>query len=257
MHKETVILLCCHAPIVRSNESAACAVDCLAVNLHPLAYLLQTLHSHLWQTAVGLRADIHKQVGVAAGCVHEIMNESLCRLVVLVCNLVAPHAVHCLAGLKRQLADSLTRQACGVLARQVALEHLEVLAVERLRVVVIADKARRLQLMYERILLGQAPVERRVDILIPPAVEPDSVHLAIVGEQLCELVVHELIVAIPVLRLFRSAGAETGASERSILASPVDVRVVEVQTDALTMTLVCQLLHDIALERRSVNDVII
>ena len=111
--------------------------------------------------------------------------------------------------------------------------------------------------MYERILLGQAPVERRIDILIPPAVEPDSVHFAIVGEQLCELIVHELIVAVPVLRLFRAASAKTGASERCVLASPVDVRVVEVQTDALTMTLVGKFLHDVALERRSVNDVIV
>ena len=88
--------------------------------------------------------------------------------------------------------------------------------------------------MDKRILLRQAPVERRIDILIPPTVKPDSVHFTIVGEQLCELVVHKLIIAIPVLCLFRSAGAKTGASERSILASPVDMRVVEVRNSGIT-----------------------
>ena len=46
-------------------------------------------------------------------------------------------------------------------------------------------------------------------------------------------------------------------SRRVVGWSMSDGMTAQLVTDALTMALVCQLLHDIALERRSVNDVIV
>ena len=123
--------------------------------------------------------------------------------------------------------------------------------------VVVANETCRLQTVYERILLRQTPVERRVDVLIPQTVKPDGTHTAIVGEQLCELVVHESIIRVPVLCLLRTSCAQACAAEGCILALPVDVRVIEMNVYALFVTLVSQLFHDVALEGCGVNDVIV
>ena len=92
---------------MRSDEATACAIDGLAVHLHPLAHLLESLHSHFRKTSVRLRADVHEEVGVASGCSYEVMNESGVRLIVLVSDFISPHAVHRLASLKGQTRNLL------------------------------------------------------------------------------------------------------------------------------------------------------
>ena len=111
--------------------------------------------------------------------------------------------------------------------------------------------------MDKGILLGQLPVERRILVLIPPAVKPDGSHLAVVGEQLCQLIVHKLIVALPVAVGIGTSCSSARTAPRSILTPPVDVRVIEMDADALLVALVSKLLNDVALERCGVHDVII
>ena len=98
--------------------------------------------------------------------------------------------------------------------------------------------------MDEGILLGQLPVEVGVLVLVPPAVEPDGTDGAVLGEQLGQLVVHEAVVGGPVTLRVGATRTATGATPRSILALPVDVRVIEMNVYALFVTLVSLLLEN-------------
>ena len=122
---------------------------------------------------------------------------------------------------------------------------------------IVADEAGGLQTMDESILLGQTPVERGVLVLIPPSVKPYSSYLAVIGKEFGELIVHECIVRVPVLLVNGSACTQTCTAKRSVFTLPVDVRVVEVDVDALAVAFVGELLHDVALEWRSVYNVIV
>ena len=129
------------APRARFDGAGLGAVDRLAVGAQPLAHGREALERRRRERSVGLRADVEQQVGAAPGRTDQIADEPLGRLVVLVGDAVAPHAVHRLAGLERQAADLLPREPGGVLARQVALEGLRVLALEGREVVVVDDEA--------------------------------------------------------------------------------------------------------------------
>ena len=163
-----------------------------------MAHLSQALYGHGGQLAVGLRTDVHQQVGVLAGGLDEVLHQGGGRFVVLVVDFVAPHAVHRFTGFERQAADVLTGKAGGVLARQVALKNLNILACKRYLVVVIAHKAGGLQAVDKGVLFRQLPIEIGVLILVPPAIKPDGSYGAVVGKKFGQLVVHKLVVAGPV-----------------------------------------------------------
>ena len=93
---------------------------------------------------------------------------------------------------------SRPRQSCLILSRKITLESLNILTLERRRVMVVYDRAAWLQAMDKRILLWQLPIEVRILIPIPPSIKPDTSHLTVVGKKFCKLVVHKLIVALPV-----------------------------------------------------------
>ena len=120
---------------------------------------------------------------------------------------------------------------------------------------VVYDQAAWLQSMDKRILLWQLPIEIR--ILIPPSIKPNTSHLTIVGKKLSKLIVHKLIVALPVTLRVRATCASTRSSPNSILAIPVNMRVIKMQSDALLVALIRQFLHDVAAERSSIYNIII
>ena len=254
--KEAVLLLGGDAPVVRADKPAPCAIDRLAILAHPFAHLFQALEGGLRQAPVGLRADVHEQVRVHAGRLHQVMDQLLGRLVILVGDLIAPHAVHGLAGLQRQVeADLLAfREAGRVLSGQVALEDLDVLAGDGRLVVVVADQAAGLRLMDAAIDAGEAPVEIRIVALVPFPVEPDGVHFAVVGEQLVQLVVHKGVIVFPLAFQRASRAAAAVAQGHVVVAGPVDERVIEMEVDALLMARVGQLLDDIPFERGRLGD---
>ena len=67
--------------------------------------------------------------------------------------------------------------------------------------VIVTNQAGGLQAVDERVLLVQLPVKGgRVGVVLPLAVKPDGAHGAVVGQQLGQLVVHELVIVGPVVR---------------------------------------------------------
>ena len=93
--------------------------------------------------------------------------------------------------------------------------------------------------------------------MIPPTVKPYRPYLAIIGEELGELVVHELIVAFPVALRVRATCATTRSAPHGILTIPVDMRVVEVESDALRVAFIGEFLEDVTMERGGIHDVVI
>ena len=92
--------------------------------------------------------------------------------------------------------------------------------------------------------------------MVPVAVEPDAAHLAVTGQQLGQLALHEVKIRIRVGGLWPS-GLLSGTSARCIGAAPVYQRVVEMQRHVLTLALGGQLGYDVALERGGIHDVVI
>ena len=225
--------------------------------MHPFAHFLQAVEGGSRKFAIRLGTDVHQQVGILAGGIHEIMYEGLGRLIVLVCYLVAPHAVHGFTGFKGQSANVLSRQSCLVLPRQVALENLDILTFERCLVMIVAHQTTWLQAMNERILLRQLPVKVRVLVLVPPSVEPHGPNLAIVCQQFRELVVHELVIAFPVSLGIGAPCSTSRPSPHGILALPVNMRVIQVKTYALLVTLVGKFLENVTPERCGIHDIIV
>ena len=203
-------------------------------------------------------AYVEQQVSTLARCADEQAEQCLGALVVLVNELVTPHAVHCLTCLKWQAADFLAAEAGLVLAWNVTLEYLDVLTRVCGIVVVVTDEARWLEFVDERVLLVELPVEWGwILVTVPLSVEPDGADFTIVCEQLGQLLIHEVVVCRPVLVLPNTADdLLAGTSHWVLVARPVNVRVVEVQLDALLVALVGKLLEHVAAEWCGVNDVV-
>ena len=122
---------------------------------------------------------------------------------------------------------------------------------------VVADKAPGLELMNQRVELVVTVVKGLLPLLmVPVAVEPDAAHLAVTGQQLGQLALHEVKIRIRVGGLWPS-GLLSGTSARCIGAAPVYQRVVEMQRHVLTLALGGQLGYDVALERGGIHDVVI
>ena len=230
MYEQAVSLTCGHAPFLCRNVACRCAVYGLAVGTCPLSNLLHTLKGCCRNLSVGLWAHIEQQVRSLTRCAYKQPYERFGALVVLVNELVAPHTVHCLASFERQAAYALSAEACFVLTWQVAFENLYILARERCFVVVVSNETLWLKTVYQCILLVELPVEwNAVLVTVPLAVEPYRSNLAIFGEQLGELLIHEVVVCRPVgFCLVASDYLCAGAAQWVFIACPVDVRVVEV-----------------------------
>ena len=112
--------------------------------------------------------------------------------------------------------------------------------------VVVPYQAGGLKTVYKFVLVWKFPVKCcGVGVVIPPSVEPDGTDLSVLGEKLCELGIHKIVVAPPV-RIVEGFGGATGAACRVVFASPVDVRVVEVKFYPLAVTFICELADDIS-----------
>ena len=177
-------------------------------------------------------------------------------LIVEVGNFVSPHAVHRLARLERQLAYRLPGQSGSVLARQVTLENLYVLALERHKMVVVAHQAGRLQTVYMVVKTAQFPVETGILVLIPHTVEPYRPNFAVIGQKLRKLVFHKEIIVVIAYRRTGATCSETGTPARAIVAPPVDKRIIEMQLHALPVALVGQFAHYITPERSSIHYIV-
>jgi hypothetical protein len=189
------------------------------------------------------------------GCLDEVVHEVARALVSPVGEVEAPRVVHGLAGLQGQGSDlRVLVEVGGAAAGQVLLEHLEVLARKGTAVMVVADEGGRLQLVDHPVRLREPPVRVR---LVPPPVEPDATDLAVVREQLAELAVHVVEVAVPVA-LGRPPAVRARAPARVVVGvMPVELRVVEEELDALPVALVGQHLEDVLLVGRAVHDVVV
>ena len=260
MHILHVALTGDGAPWLWHHIASGGAVDGLAVFTKPLAHAFQAFESCGREFAIRLRANVEQQVCALARSVDEQLHNLRHRLIVLVHHLVAPHAVHRLAGLQRQTAyrSRLFHKSGGVFARQVALKNLNVLAVLNRLVVVVANQARRLQAVNHIVLRTKLPVKRNgVAIVVPKTVEPNGSNLAVASEQFGELLVHKVVIVRPVGVFGFLASAQTGSTGWIVLARPVDMRIVEVQTHVGIVARGSQFAHHIAVEWRSIYDVII
>ena len=244
---------------MRPDHAATRALHRLPIRLHPGAHLTQPRQCRVGQLPVGLRAHVEQQVGVVASGADKQADKVGSRFVGLIRHAVTPRTVHRLARLERQPADGLAGKPRLVLARQIALEDLNVLAGKGRRVVVVGDEARGLQAVNERVLLREAPGgvghAVGVDVLVPHAVEPDGADGAVASEQLRQLAVHEGAIVVPAT-FTRAAGAEAGAATGEVVvAAPVEVRIVEMEPDAVSGAGVGQLTDHIAAEGRGLDDV--
>ncbi len=117
---------------------------------------------------------------------------------------------------------------------------------------IVPHQRRRLQAVDQAVGLLQTPVGGG---LVPPAVEPDSGDVAIVRQQLAELIVHEVQIAVELAAL-RTAGAVAGAAARIVVGMmPVELGVIEEQLHSLLAALLGQHLERILLIGSRVDDV--
>ena len=86
---------------------------------------------------------------------------------------------------------------------------------------VISYQAARLQFMDHGILFRQLPVKAGISILIPPSVKPNGSYRTIISQQLCQLIIHKLIIALPISFRIGASGSASGSSLRSIFTIPV------------------------------------
>src|SRR5437667_10925988 len=94
------------------------------------------------------------------------------------------------------------------------------------------DERRGLQPMNQRVGLWQTPIGVR---LIPHPVEPNAANRPIIREQLGELRVKEVEIAIPVATFGPDGGANGPATRAVILRMPCAPRIAEEQLDALAL----------------------
>ena len=84
-------------------------------------------------------------------------------------------------------------------AGDIALEDLDVLTGIGSDVVVVADQAPGLELMNQRVQLIVTVVVGLLPLLmVPVAVKPDAAHLAVAGQQLGQLALHEIEIGVGV-----------------------------------------------------------
>ena len=127
---------------------------------------------------------------------------------------------------------------------------------------IVAYKALWLKSVYEFVLLAEIPdgglVLPRESVLVPYAVEPDGADFAVACEELGQLGVYEfhVVLPVPVLAL-RPACPRARPPERVVVrAPPVQMRVVEMQLQALSPEGVGEFREDVSAERCGLEDVV-
>ena len=102
------------------------------------------------------------------------------------------------------------------------------------------DERRGLQPMDQRVRLREPPIGIRGG-LVPHPVEPDASHGPIVREQLCQLRVEKIEIAVPIAA-FRTSRFVTGRAPGPIVGVvPIELGVIEEELDALPLAFVRQL----------------
>ena len=244
---------------MRRDKAATGTVDALTVGTHPLTQLVQTFNGLGGQAAVGTWSHIDEQVTVAPCGLDHRADDIVTALVVLVGDAVAPSVVHRHTGLQRQLADAvLTRVTRRVLTGHVLLKNLDILARERHLVVVVTDETCGLQAVDEGILLVELPIEGHgVGVMFPLAVKPDGTDGSVVGQQLGQLVVHELVVLAPVGGCWIVGHLFLVTPQGVVQTVPIQMGIVEMQLDAVTLASVGEFLEHIALEGGGIDNVVV
>ena len=153
MYIEFISFLCGHSPIMRSNYAASCSIDRFAILFHPLSHLCQALHSYRRKFPIRLRADIHQKIGILTGCLHQIVNQCLCRFIILVGNLISPHTIHCFASFQRQATNLLSGKSRSIFTGQIAFENLDIFSIKRRLMMIVTHQAARLEFVNQSILL--------------------------------------------------------------------------------------------------------
>ena len=226
---------------------------------HPLTDAFQAFRALPGNAAVGLGTDVQQQVA-AFGCrLYQQADQLRGGFIVEVLDGIAPGLVHGLAHLHGHHGTYLLALAVagGVLAGEVALEHLEIFSLKRGDVVVVANQAVRLEGVDEAVELRHPPVEGNlVPFVVPDAVEPQSARVRILGEQFLDLGFHKPEIAVVVFLSARAAGFLARFADGIIFADPVQQRIVQVQAETALPAGFFQLAHDIAAEGRPVHDVI-
>src|SRR6185369_13923351 len=119
------------------------AVNRFAVSVHPGADLAQPGGELVLNRAIRPGPDVEQEISVVARRAGQVLDELLRALEALVGFVVAPRAVYRIARFQRQAADfGIAAEAGGILARQVFLEHLEIFALERRQMMIVADQGR-------------------------------------------------------------------------------------------------------------------
>lgn len=129
--------MCCHSPIVWSNCTASCSINRFTILFHPLSHLCQALYSYRRKFPIRLRADIHQKIGILTGCLHQIVNQCLCRFIILVGNLISPHTIHCFASFQRQTTHLLSGKPRSIFTGQIAFENLDIFSIKRRLMMII------------------------------------------------------------------------------------------------------------------------
>ena len=140
------------------------------------------------------------------------------------------------------------------MSRQVFLKRLPILSLLRSKVVVADNHASGLNAVDMVVHFAQVPIE--IGRLVPLPVKPDSTDLAVIGQQLRELIYHKLLIRFPVSLLGAPHSAACAPDGEIIGTAPIELRIIKMQLDALFMAFIGQFFDDIALKRRAVNDVV-
>ena len=224
------------------------AVDGLAVDLHPLAYLLETLDFRLRDDAVGVGADVEEVVAALAGDVDEVAEEGLGGLEVGVEGLVTPGVVDGHAGLPVSAGEAL--------GGDVLLGGLGVALVGSAETVVPDEVG---VLVEEGDDLGGALRSHVLCRRVEP--DDDRVVLVVVEELfdlgdgfLVEVVVEAAILGfIPVV--VGSVAVSRGVGGAAGVGPVLVLRVVEAELDALLAALFGEFFEGVALEGSGGDDV--
>ena len=179
-----------------------------------------------------------------------------CRyaLVVQVFHLVAPHAVHGIAGFQRdQGGYGLSAKPSLIFPRQVIFENLEVFAFHDGPMVVVGHQAVRIDPMDEIIEFAHPPLERNgIGLMVPLSVEPERLGMILFHEfpdlALLEL---EIGIIIGLGRVLVDAGMPLGV----VRTDPVDEGIIVMHPHSLRSHGLRQFPKDVPPERGGIHDV--
>ena len=142
MYIKDISFACRDSPVVRRYVPSPGAIDAFTVTFQPFPHFLQPLHRCSRQPAIRLRTDIQQEIGIPACRPHKIPYQCFSGFVILVCDLISPHSVHCLAGLQRKAADTLIPGISGgILSREIPFKDLDIFTFKRHKMMIVPYKA--------------------------------------------------------------------------------------------------------------------